>query len=190
MPDRDWWKELWPDPESVLRRLGLIEGMVAIDLCCGDGYFTAPLAKLVGRPVYGVDLDPVMLEPARAEVEHAGAPPCIWICGDARELTKLVPEQADYLLLANTFHGVSDKPGLARETAAALKPGGRFAVINWHRRPRAETTVLGRPRGPKTELRMTPEDTQRFVETAGFRLERIVELPPYHYAAIFVKTEP
>ena len=30
-----------------------------------------------------------------------------------------------------------------------------FAIVNWHKRPREETPILGEPRGPKTELRMS-----------------------------------
>ncbi|MDH3770987.1 MAG: class I SAM-dependent methyltransferase, partial [Nitrospirota bacterium] len=67
MPDRDWWAALWPDPSSVLRSLGIQPGMTVVDLCCGDGFFTAPLAKVVGGKVYAIDIDRQMLERARAE---------------------------------------------------------------------------------------------------------------------------
>jgi hypothetical protein len=50
-----------------------------------------------------------------------------------------------------------------------------------------ETTILGEPRGPLTELRISPETTVAAVVPGGFRLDRIVELPPYHYGAIFEK---
>jgi hypothetical protein len=34
-------------------------------------------------------------------------------------------------------------------------------------------------------MRMSPQAIVAVVEPAGFRLARIVELPPYHYAAMF-----
>ncbi|MEO3431075.1 class I SAM-dependent methyltransferase [Pelagibius sp. CAU 1746] len=185
MPDRDWWQALWPDPEGVLRRLGLRAGLTVADLCCGDGYFTAALARLVRGRVYAVDLDPAMLTRARREVEGAGASVLEYIAADARELAKALPETVDCVLMANTFHGVPEQTALARAVAATLKPGGRFIVINWHTRPRGETTVLGQPRGPKTELRMAPERLRGAVEPAGFELESLLELPPYHYGAAF-----
>ena len=67
----------------------------------------------------------------------------------------------------------------------ALRPGGHFAIVNWHRQPRERTTVLGEPRGPRTELRMIPEDTIAAVTPARLDLLKVVDLPPYHYAAIF-----
>ena len=50
---------------------------------------------------------------------------------------------------------------------------------------REETSVLGKPHGPRTELRMSPEQTIAAVEAGGLKLERIEEVPPYHYTAIF-----
>jgi hypothetical protein len=68
---------------------------------------------------------------------------------------------------------------------ATLRPAGHFAIINWHQRPREETVILGEPRGPKTELRLSPQQTIDAVESSGLKLARLVELPPYHYGAVF-----
>ena len=57
--------------------------------------------------------------------------------------------------------------------------------MNWYPRPREETTVLGEPRGPRTDLRMSPEQTIKAVEAGGLRLAEMVEVPPYHYGAVF-----
>ena len=185
MPDRDWWAALWPDPEATLRALGVTTDMTALDLCCGDGWFTAPLARLTGGRCYGLDLDPEMLAKARDEAARAGSQVAGWIEADARDLPALLPEKVDFVLIANTFHGVPDRSALASAAASVLKPGGLFAIVNWHARPREETVVLGEPRGPKTDMRMTPEQTRAVVEPAGFELEKLVELPPFHYGAVF-----
>ena len=184
MPDPDWWQALWPRPGEVLAKLGIQPGTDAVDLCCGDGLFTVPLAGMV-RGVVAIDLDPEMLELARARAAAAGVKNCVFIAGDAYDLARLIPAPVDLVLIANTFHGVPDQARLAHAVAAVLRPGGRFVVVNWHRRPREGTQILGQPRGPKTELRMTPEDVAAAVAPAGLRPARVVELPPYHYAAIF-----
>ena len=185
MPDRDWWAALWPDPQATLRALGVMPDMTVLDLCCGDGWFTAPLAKLTDGKVYALDLDPEMLALAKEEVARTGASVADWIEGDARDLHSLLPEKVDFVLIANTFHGVPDQTAMAEAVASILKPGGRFAIVNWHATPREETAVLGQPRGPRTEMRMTPEQTRALVEPAGFELDELVELPPYHYGAVF-----
>jgi hypothetical protein len=45
--------------------------------------------------------------------------------------------------------------------------------------------VLGEPRGPKTGLRMSPQETREAAEAGGLVLKHIVEIPPYHYGAVF-----
>ena len=188
MPDADWWHALWPRPREVLERLNLTSDAVVVDLCCGDGLFTLPLARIVEK-VIAIDLDPATLSVAQDRAHSEDISNCTFVVGDAYDLARLVPGggRVDVVMIANTFHGVPDKARLARAVAAALKPGGRLVVINWHRRPRKETTVLGQPRGPKTEMRMTPEEVEVAVAGAGLRRVSVVELPPYHYAAVFGK---
>ena len=186
MPDAGWWQTLWPDPPKVLAEMGVEPGMVVIDLCCGDGLFTMPLARIAKR-VYAVDIDPAMLERAWARVAEARIDNCEFVVADAMAVDAVVPEPVDFVFLANTFHGVPDQLGLARAVAALLKPKGQFGIINWHRGPREETMVLGHPRGPKTEMRIEANDVAAIVKPAGLLLNRTVELPPYDYGVVFQK---
>lgn len=186
MPDQDWWHALWPDPDKVIKALHIHAGMTVIDLGCGDGYFTAAIARQIAPGhVTGFDLDATMLTLAQAYC--AGMANCSWRLGDAMRLRTLVTTPADYVLIANTFHGVPDATGLANEVAASLVDHGQFAIINWHPLPREHTQVLGQPRGPRTEMRLSLTRTQSLVEPAGFQLETMIELPPYHYGACFRK---
>lgn len=187
MPDSDWWSALWPEPSQVLAKLGIEPGLDVVDLCCGDGLFTVALAQ-VARRVLAIDIDPRMLDLARAKASAVGVTNCAFVEGDAYQIATLVPWRADLVLIANAFHGVPDKVRLAREVTAILKSNGRFVVVNWHRRPREETPVLGQPRGPKTEMRMEPEDVSAALDRSGLRLACVVELPPYHYGAILANS--
>ena len=190
MPDADWWQALWPDPVGMLRALDVSQGMAVVDLCCGDGYFTLPLARLVvPAAVYAVELDPEMLAQTQARFGPDDPGNGVWLEIDAMALPDHIPEPVDLVLIANTFHGVHDKTGLCRAAAAVLKPEGRFAVVNWHARPREETPVLGQPRGPATEIRMTPEATAAVAKPAGLTLDHVIDLPPYHYGAVFRKND-
>jgi len=186
MPTAGWWEALWPDPAGVLAAVGLRSGMDAIDLCSGDGWFTVQIAK-VARHVSAIDVDPTLLEIARHRLAESGAANCRFITGDAYDIAKLT-EPADFVFLANAFHGVPDRARLAKAVGAALKPTGQFAIVNWHKRPRDETPILGEPRGPKTELRMSPEETIKSVERGQLKFSKKVEIPPYHYGVVFKLT--
>jgi SAM-dependent methyltransferase len=186
MPDAEWWHALWPQPESVVAAIGITTSMRVIDLCCGDGWFTLPIAR-VAQHVVAIDLDPRMLQLTSAALEAAKLTNCDLIEGDAYDVALLVREPADFLLMANTFHGVPDKQRLAQAMAAVLKPFGKLAVINWHRLSRQETVVLGQPRGPRTDMRLEPAEVAAALQPAHLILAEVVELPPFHYAAIFMK---
>ena len=49
MPDPGWWEALWPDPERVIRDVGIAPGMTVVDLCSGTAGLLA-LSK-IGRAV-------------------------------------------------------------------------------------------------------------------------------------------
>lgn len=185
MPDPDWWQALWPSPRDVLRKLGIKEGDVVADLCCGDGYFTGALAELTGAETFAVDLDPDQLAAAQSRGTRGRV---TWLLGDAREIDVLMPEPVNVVLMANTFHGVPEPTELSGAVARALVPDGRFIVVNWHARPREETPVLEKPRGPATGLRLSPVALEGLVAPAGFTQEDVIELPPYHYGTVFRKS--
>jgi SAM-dependent methyltransferase len=184
MPSAVWWEVLWPDPAGVLAAVGLESGAGAIDLCCGDGWFTLPMAR-IARRVLAIDIDAEQVDLARGRLAANGIANCDFLAGDAYELPRLVAEPADFIFMANAFHGVPDRPRLCRAVAASLAPGGRFAIVNWHRQPREATTVLGEPRGPRTELRLSPEETEADARAGGLRLVQVADIAPYHYGAVF-----
>ena len=185
MPDPDWWKALWPDPAKVLTDMGVMPGMDVVDLCCGDGWFTFPLSR-IARSVVAIDIDATLLETAKLRnAERGGAPNCTFVEADAYYVGQVVPEPVDYVFLANAYHGVPDKPRLARAVHEILKPGGLFAIVSWYARPREQTTVLREPRGPATELRMTPDQTIAGVEPAGLQFRNCIDVSPHHYGAVF-----
>ena len=108
-----------------------------------------------------------------------------FVVDDAYEIAKFLSQPVDFVFMANAFHGVTDPLRLVRAIREALSPSGHFAIVNWHPRPREETTILGEPRGPKTKLRLSSEQTIKAVEAGGLKLAELVEVPPYHYGAVF-----
>ena len=186
MPTTGWWQALWPDPAGVSMKVGIGPGMEVIDLCSGDGWFTMQIAGLC-RHVTAIDVDRQLLDAAAQRLAQNNLSNCKFVEGDAYDIAMLVQRPADFVFMANVFHGVPERTRLAQAVLTVLKPGGRFAIVNWNDTPREQTTLLGEPRGPATELRMTPQATIADVEPAGFKLNSIVELPPYHYGAIFEK---
>ncbi|HLK81069.1 MAG TPA: class I SAM-dependent methyltransferase [Xanthobacteraceae bacterium] len=184
MPTAGWWEALWQDPAGIVAKVGIKPGMEVIDLCSGDGWFTLQIARLA-RHVIAIDIDPALLEVARHRLAESGARNCDFIAGDAYDIARLWPQPVDFVFLANAFHGVPDQPRLARSVRDALKPSGRFAIINWHPLPRETTTVLGEPRGPRTELRMSPDQAIKAARSGDLKFAELIDVPPYHYGVVF-----
>jgi ubiquinone/menaquinone biosynthesis C-methylase UbiE len=187
MPAAGWWEALWPNPATVLAAVGMSSGMSVIDLCCGDGWFTLQIAKLA-KHVVAIDIDRQLLDVARLRLVENGVTNCDYLEGDAYQLAKLVLRPVEFVFLANAFHGIPDKPRMARAVRAALVSGGRFAVVNWHQHPREQTMILGEPRGPKTELRVSPQQTIEAIEHEDLKFLQLVEVPPFHYGAVFERS--
>ena len=188
MPDKDWWQALWPDPGAVLRTVGIESRMHTVDLCCGDGLFTESMCQRVNPGMtWAVDLDEFLL--GQAELACSNCTNFRAVLGDACDLPGLIDEPVDFVFMANTFHGVPDKAGLAKAVRQVLKPGGRFAIISWHRRPREETVVLDQARGPATALRLEPEEIREVVEPTGLQQDKLVDVGPYHYGIVFRKPD-
>lgn len=59
MPTAGCWPALWPDPARALAAMGLKLGMVALDSCVGNGWFTLPKVR-IAQHMTATDLDPDM----------------------------------------------------------------------------------------------------------------------------------
>ena len=73
-----------------------------------------------GKRVYAIDIDPDMLDQARALVAEASN--CKFSVAEAMNVEAVVPELVDYLFLANTFYGVPDKLGWPTPSQRSCDP--------------------------------------------------------------------
>ena len=188
MPNPGWWGALWPDPAKVVKDVGVRPGMTVVDLCSGDGWFTVQLAKIAST-VIAIDIDEKLIKTSQVRLAEAGLTNCRFVVSDAYQIARATGEAVDHVFLANAFHGVPDRPQLARAVRDVLGQNGLFAVVNWYALPREQTTVLGEARGPPTEMRMTPQQTRSDVEAGGLTFAYQVEVSPYHYGAVFKRDD-
>ena len=187
MPDRDWWEALWPHPDRTLTRLGLKPHMSILDLGCGYGYFTIPAARIVApAPVVGIDIDsPILAQAQQASQDQRN---CLWLNLNLLQISQSIQNKFDYIMMHSTFHGLMHPLELVQDVQNLLKPGGLFSVVNWLPIPKEETLWLGKQRGPKTELRMSPEQLLNMIRDAAegpLQATQPVKLSPFHYGMTF-----
>jgi len=117
------------DPSRILGRF-LKEGDVAIDIGCGPGFFTVPMARRVGEDglVVAVDIHSGMLEKARRRAERAGVAGRIRFHLGRRDSLGL-DLTADFALAFWMTHEVADRRRLFAEVLSVLKPGGLLLLV-------------------------------------------------------------
>jgi ubiquinone/menaquinone biosynthesis C-methylase UbiE len=122
-------RRLIHNPEKILR--GLIkQGQTVVDLGCGPGFFTLPMAKLVGESgcVIAVDLQQEMLEKLRQRVEKEGLLSRIHMHKSETDKIRLT-EQADFVLAFYMVHEVPDVASFISEVYSFMKPGAQFLLV-------------------------------------------------------------
>jgi demethylmenaquinone methyltransferase/2-methoxy-6-polyprenyl-1,4-benzoquinol methylase len=102
-----------------VRALDLPPGSVVLDLACGTGDLCRELARVGHRPV-GFDFSPEMLARARTRAPLVRA--------DVLRLP-VANGVADGTICGFALRNVVDLPGLFREAARVLRPGGRAVFV-------------------------------------------------------------
>lgn len=124
-------RKLWQDPEKILA--GYVSaGMTVLDIGSAMGYFSVPLARMVGTQgkVITVDMQEKMLAVLRRRAAKAGLGDRIepHLCAQNSLQLGGFAETVDFALAFAVVHEVPDSGKLFREIAAALKPHARLLV--------------------------------------------------------------
>ena len=109
------------------------EGMTVLEPGCGPGFFTLPLARMAGPEgrVIAVDLQKKMLDILRNRAQKAGLKERIdfrQVGPDGMGLGDLAGT-VDFCVAMHMVHEVRDKDTFFRDVYSALKPGGRFMIV-------------------------------------------------------------
>jgi 2-polyprenyl-6-hydroxyphenyl methylase/3-demethylubiquinone-9 3-methyltransferase len=131
-----------------------LEGLHILDLGCGGGLVSAPLARL-GATVTGVDASEETIEAARTYAHDAG------LAIDYRVGTaeRLAGENFDLVLALEIVEHVADVPAFLQACATLVRPGGKLVVSTINRTQRAHLFAII---GAERFLKWIPEDTHHY----------------------------
>jgi ubiquinone/menaquinone biosynthesis C-methylase UbiE len=157
--------------ELATSGLGRASEALAIDVACGPGTFTRPLASRVRRAV-GVDLTPAMIEKARAEAARAGITNIDFVCGDIYALP-FEDRVAGVVACGYAFHHMLEPQRALAEMSRVLRPGGRVAIADLIVRDGpggAIQNAIERARDPSHTNALTVTQFRTLVQDAGLRV--------------------
>lgn len=179
MPEEAYWESLFNVP-LILDRLGIGPGIRdAVEVGCGYGTFTLPVAKRILGILTAIDIDPAMVDRAMGRAKVEGLRNVEFSIGDVMTAGLADASSQDAILLFNILHGEQPQT-LLEEATRVLRPGGWVFVIHWNFDPST-------PRGPSMDIR--PKSGHIVEWALGMGLLElagdVIDLPPWHYGIRF-----
>ena len=130
----DGWRESLKDAQACLIDMAVAQpGESILDLACGTGLVTFPLAQAVGPQgrVVATDISDRMIDIIRHEATGRGLTQIDAFRADAESQDALEGDQFDLVTCALGLMYVPDPIQAMREALRVLKPGGRAVFAVW-----------------------------------------------------------
>ncbi|MCG3144127.1 MAG: hypothetical protein HONDAALG_01520 [Gammaproteobacteria bacterium] len=183
MPEEGYWETLFDVP-LILDRLEIDDKLRnVVELGCGYGTFSLPVAKRISGLLGTYDIDSDMVERTRERATDAGV---LNISCSVRDVFTegfgVASDSQDACLLFNILH-CEGPVGVLEEASRVIRPGGLIHVIHWRYDPST-------PRGPSMDIRPRPEQCCEWSLQAGLvpTPSGVLDLPPFHYGLVFTKS--
>lgn len=150
------FRKLIHNPKKILSQY-IKEGDTAIDIGCGPGFFTIPMAELTGKKgrTIAADLQQGMLDIVKKKIKNKPAAKNI-ILHRTTETSLNLAIRADFALLFYMVHEVPNREELFHQVRATMKPTGTVLVIE----------------PPVHVTKKHFEETKQAAQRAGFKVEK------------------
>jgi 2-polyprenyl-6-hydroxyphenyl methylase/3-demethylubiquinone-9 3-methyltransferase len=157
------------------RKLDSLAGLRVLDIGCGGGILSEPLARL-GANMIGIDPAGENIEVAKLHAAESGL--SIDYRATTAEALADAGERFDIVIASEVVEHVADLALFTRRAAEMVKPGGFMAVTTINRTIKsfalaivgAEYVLRWLPVGTHTwDKFVTPEEMRRHFETCGLR---------------------
>jgi ubiquinone/menaquinone biosynthesis C-methylase UbiE len=116
----------------IFDAIGAHEGATVCEIGAGDGELSIAAGRIVGPGghVLASELGEARVKALRDKVAGSGLPQISVIAGDAAK-TNFPDGGCDGLFLRNVYHHFPDPPTMTAAILAAVRPGGRVAVVDF-----------------------------------------------------------
>ena len=149
------------------------------DIGAGSGYYTFRMARKAPRgKVFAVDIQPEMLDIMNRRIEREAIENVELIRGSETS-PKLEAGSVDLVTMVDVYHELSYPRETMRNIVNALKPGGRFVLLEYR---------MEDPSVPIKPLhKMSEAQAVREMRSVGLRLRENVDNLPWQHCMVFIK---
>lgn len=154
-------------PANIAEAINARPGSTVCEIGAGDGKLSIAMTRIVGPEgrVYANELGESKVQKMRDYVAKRGVSQVTVIAGDPQS-TNFPDGACDAVFMRDVYHHFSDPAAMNRSIAAALKPGGRVAVIDFT--PPGEEAADPPGRSKDGKHGVTPDTVSRELKEAGF----------------------
>jgi ubiquinone/menaquinone biosynthesis C-methylase UbiE len=172
-------RDRWQRPVDVLAALAVRPGDVVADLGCGSGYFTLKLSSSAGRR-------------GRVLAEDIRRLPLVFLWlrtfGTGKHNISIIhgePDDPDFpidrvneVLIANTYHELTDPQSVLAHVRRSLVSGGRLVVVD--RAPQPASGQKGEIVGHDIPANVVQKELRQAQFEIVSRQDHFIENDPYH----------
>jgi ubiquinone/menaquinone biosynthesis C-methylase UbiE len=162
-------RKLEPEAARLIELLDLSPGTSVADIGAGSGEMTVEIARQLGKGsrVFGTDINQDRLREIAAAAKAAELTNVTVLEGHA-DRTNLVDGCCDAIFVRHVYHHFKNPPEMNASIRRSLKPGGRFAVMDFPPDKPGTGTVPPELRGGGDTHGVTPETVMAELKAAGF----------------------
>ncbi len=172
-------RKKWHNPDVILKNIGIKAGLILADLGSGPGFFTIPMAQIIGETgiIYAVDSNQAMLNSLEENITKSGVNKRIIKLINSGVSNTGIPEASvDIVFFANVLHEVDDRKAFFQEVKRISKPMAHVVDIDWKK--------IQTEHGPPLKERLSEDEAKQALSENGFTVIKQTEVGPYHYEII------
>jgi FkbM family methyltransferase len=164
---------------QAIENMGIQPDEHIADIGAGSGYYAFRMARKAPQgKVYAVDVQPEMLAIMDEKINRQGIDNVELVLGTETS-PQLTENSLDLAIMVDVYHELSYPQEMMRNIVRALKPEGRFVLLEYR---------MEDPTVPIKRLhKMSEKQAVREMKAVGLRLRENIDNLPWQHCMVFVK---